>query len=47
MFGVALYGRVRLAVLGQGLSQHEAARRFGIDRRTVSQTVALAADIAS
>ena len=36
MYGVDLYGRVRLAVLGQGLSQREAARRFGIDRGTVS-----------
>ena len=35
MYGVDLYGRVRLAVLGQGLSQREAARRFGIDRGTV------------
>ena len=39
MFGVELYGRVRLAVLGQGLSQREAARRFGIDRGTVSKMV--------
>ena len=30
-----LYGRVRLAVLGHGLSQRKAARRFGIDRGTV------------
>ena len=34
MYGVDLYGRVRLAVLGQGISQREAARRFGIDRGT-------------
>jgi transposase len=39
MYGVDLYGRVRLAVLGQGLSQREAARRFGIDRGTVSKMV--------
>ena len=39
MFGVDLYGRVRLAVLGQGLSQREAAQRFGIDRGTVSKMV--------
>ena len=39
MFGLDLYGRVRLAVLGQGLSQREAARRFGIDRGTVSKMV--------
>ena len=35
MYGVDLYGRVRLAVLGRGSSQREAARRFGIDRGTV------------
>ena len=35
MYDVDLYGRVRLAVLGHGLSQREAARRFGIDRGTV------------
>ena len=35
MYGVDLSGRVRLAVLGHGLSQREAARRFGIDRGTV------------
>jgi transposase len=35
MYEVDLYGRVRLAVLGQGLSQRESARRFGIDRGTV------------
>jgi len=39
MFGVDLYGRVRLAVLGQGLSQREASRRFGIDRGTVAKMV--------
>ncbi len=40
MYGVDLYGRVRLAVLGQGLSQREAARRFGIDRGTVRKMLA-------
>ena len=39
MYGVDLYGRVRLAVLGQSISQREAARRFGIDRGTVSKMV--------
>jgi transposase len=39
MYGVDLYGRVRLAVLGQGVSQREAARRFGIDRGTVRKMV--------
>ena len=40
MYGVDLYGRVRLAVLGQGINQREAARRFVIDRGTVSKMVA-------
>ena len=40
MYEVDLYGRVRLTVLGQGISQREAARRFGIDRGTVSKMVA-------
>ena len=40
MYGLDLYGRVRLAVLGQGISQREAARRFGIDRGTVSKMLA-------
>ena len=39
MFGVDLYGRVRLAVLSQGLSQREASRRFGIDSGTVAKMV--------
>ena len=37
MFGVELYGRVRLAVFRDGLSYREAARRFGIDRGTVAK----------
>jgi transposase len=37
MFGVDLYRRVRFAVHRDGLSQREAARRFGIDRGTVSK----------
>lgn len=40
MYGLDLYGRVRLAVLGQGISQREASRRFGIDRGTVSKMLA-------
>ena len=32
-----LYAAVRLAVVDDGLSHHEAGRRFGIDRRTVNQ----------
>ena len=37
MYGVERYAAVRLAVLDEGLSHHEAARRFGIDRRTVKK----------
>ena len=37
MYGVDLYRRVRLACPHEGLSTHEAARRFGIDRRTVGK----------
>jgi transposase len=39
MKGVELYGRVRHAVRIEGLSQREAARRFGIDPRTVAKMV--------
>ena len=35
MYGVELYAAVRLAVVDEGLSHHEAGRRFGIDRRTL------------
>jgi len=34
---VDLYGRVRRAVLIDGMSRREAARIFGIDRRTVDK----------
>jgi transposase len=37
MKGVELYGRVRYAVQIEGISRHEAARRFGIDPRTVAK----------
>jgi transposase len=37
MKGVELYGRVRYAVQIGGLSRREAARRFGIDPRTVAK----------
>lgn len=37
MYSVDLYRRVRLACHRDGLSQHEAAKRFGIDRRTVKK----------
>ncbi|MFW5661588.1 MAG: IS21 family transposase [Oceanicaulis sp.] len=39
MYGVELYSKVRMAVLREGLSRREAARRFGIDRGTVSKMV--------
>src|SRR5215213_3446745 len=35
MFSVELYGRVRYACHVEGLSQREAARRFGLHRNTV------------
>jgi len=34
---VELYGRVRHAVLNEGMSRREAARVFGIDTRTVAK----------
>ena len=37
MYGVELYGRVRLAVLRDGMSRREAARVFGVDRGTVAK----------
>jgi hypothetical protein len=37
MKGVELYARVRHAVQIEGLSRREAARRFGIDPRTVAK----------
>ena len=37
MYGVELYAAVRLAVFAEGLSHHQAGRRFGIDRRTVKK----------
>ena len=37
MKGVELYGRVRRAVFVDGMSRREAARVFGIDRRTVEK----------
>ena len=38
---VELYGRVRYAVQIEGLSRREAARRFGIDPRTVAKMMKL------
>ena len=40
MHTVDMYLRVRLACRHEGLSRREAARRFGIDRRTVSKILA-------
>ena len=40
MKGVELYGQVRHAVRIEGLSRREAARRFGIDPRTVAKMLA-------
>ena len=37
MYDVELYAAVRLVVVGEGLSHHEAGRRFGIDRQTVNK----------
>jgi hypothetical protein len=37
---VDLYGRVRYAVRIEGISRREAARRFGIDPRTVAKMLA-------
>ena len=37
---VELYGRVRHAVIVQGMSRRQAARVFGADRRTVDKMVA-------
>ena len=37
MYGVEPYASVRLAVVAEGLSHHEARRRFGIDRRMVKK----------
>ncbi len=40
MYAVDLYRLVRLACQHEGLSRREAARRFGIDRKTVSKMLA-------
>ena len=43
MYGVELYAAVRLSVVDEGLSHREAARRFGIDRRTVKRMLSYSA----
>jgi transposase len=43
MYGVDLYRRVRLACHHDGLSAREAARRFGINRRTVAKILSSSA----
>ena len=43
MYGVELHAAVRLAVVEEGLSHREAARRFGIDRRTVKKMLSYSA----
>ena len=43
MYGVELYAAVRLAVVDEGLSHHEAGRLFGIDRRTVKKMLTYSA----
>ncbi len=40
MYSVELYRKIRLACRHEGLSGHEAARRFGVDRRTVAKILA-------
>src|ERR1700741_2332092 len=40
MKGVELYAQVRFAVQIEGISRREAARRFGIDPRTVAKMLA-------
>ncbi len=43
MYGVELYAAVRLAVVDEGLSHHDAGRRFGIDCRTVKKMLSYSA----
>jgi transposase len=39
MFKVELYGRIRRAVMVDGLSRREAAKPFGVHRNTISKTL--------
>ena len=43
MYGMELYAAVRLAVVDERQSHHEAGRRFGIDRRTVKKMLSYSA----
>jgi len=47
MKGVELYGRVRYAVQIEGLSERAAARRFGLDPRTVNKMMKFSAHFRS
>ena len=42
MFKTELYGRVRRAVLVDGLSQRSVAREFGLSRKTIRKMLAYA-----
>ena len=46
-YGVELYEAVRPAVVNEGLSHREAARQFGIDRRTVKKMLSYSAPLGS
>ena len=37
MFAVELYARIRRAVIVEGLSRREAAKRFGVHRNTITK----------
>ena len=40
MYKVDIYAKVRRAVMVEGISQREVARRYGLDRKTVAKAVA-------
>ena len=42
MYNVELYAKIRRAVMVDGFSQREIARRYGVDRKTVAKMVAFA-----
>jgi len=37
MFTVELYAKIRIAVMVDGLSRREAAKRFGVHRNTITK----------